>query len=228
VGGRDCFRTGHTGLVQEVGARERGQRGEEEKHAANLGAPLARPQIEPSDIRDGCRHGAGRVGAFLVSTAGEPCTPFCLQEERDGYRAQAVSLGLEGLAESIHREVLLPQRDDLGTDRSTFRSTVRTVVRWEKEGAVGVWAERVAEHAETPGRSAQPLGDLLRGETCHKVCPECLVLPMGGVGWFQEDTWQLCKGFSCIAKPRATLLCILERWVLQGRHILIEEEDRCQ
>jgi hypothetical protein len=91
-----------------------------------------------------------------------------------------------------------------------------------------VWAELVAEHAETPGGIAKPLGNLLRGETFHTVCPECLVLPMGGVGWFQEDTLQFCKGFSCIDKHRATLLFILERRVLQGMHILIYEEDRCQ
>ena len=84
----------------------------------------------------------------------------------------------------------------------------------EKDGALGVLAELVAEHAETPGGIAKTLGDLLRGEAFHKVRPECLVLPMGGVGWFQEDTLQLCKGFSCIDKHRATLLLMLERRVL--------------
>jgi hypothetical protein len=139
-----------------------------------------------------------------------------------------MSLRLEGLADIIDREVLLPQRHDLIADRITFRSTVRTFVRLEKEGALGVLAELVAEHAETPGGIAKPPGNLLRGETFHKVCPECLVLPMGGGGWFQEDTLQFCKGFSCIDKHRATLLFILKRRVLQGMHILIYEEDRCQ
>jgi hypothetical protein len=105
---------------------------------------------------------------------------------------------------------------------------MRPFGRLEKEGALGVLAELVAEHAKTPGGIAKPLGDLLRGETFHKVCPECLVLPMGGVGWFQEDTLQLCEGFSCIDKHRATLLFMLEERGLQGIHILIYEEDRGQ
>jgi hypothetical protein len=117
-----------------------------------------------------------------------------------------MSLRLEGLADIIDREVLLPQRNDLIADRITFRSTVRTFVRLEKEGALGVLAELVAEHAETPGGIAKPLGDLLRGEALNKVRPECLVLPMGGIGRLKEDALQLCKGFSCTDKHRATLL----------------------
>jgi hypothetical protein len=58
----------------------------------------------------------------------------------------------------------------------------------EKESALGVLAALVAEHAETPGGIAKTLGDLLRGETLHKVRPECLVLPMGGSGRLKEDT----------------------------------------
>ena len=122
---------------------------------------------------------------------------------------------------------MLPQRNDLVTDRITFRSPVRPFVRLEKEGALGVLAELVAEHAETPRGIAKPLGDLLRGEALHKVRPECFVLPMGGVGRFQEDALQLCKGFSCIDKHRATLLCMVKRRIFHGRHLLIYEEDRC-
>ena len=99
-------------------------------------------------------------------------------------------------------------------------------MRLEKEGALGVVAELVAEHAETPGGIAKPLGNLLRGQALNKVRSECLVLPMGGVGRFQEDALQLCKGVSYMYKHRATLLFMLERTVLQGIHILICEEDK--
>lgn len=70
VSGRDLFRTGQPGLAKELVERERGQRGEEEQHAAKLGAQLARTQSEPPHIRDRRRRGAGRVGAFIVSAAG--------------------------------------------------------------------------------------------------------------------------------------------------------------
>jgi hypothetical protein len=91
-------------------------------------------------------------------------------------------------------------------DRITFRSTVRTFVWLEKEGALGVLAELVAEHAETPGGLAKTLSDLLRGEALNKVRPECLVLPMGGIGRLKEGAFQFCKGFSYTDKHRSTLL----------------------
>jgi len=122
-----------------------------------------------------------------------------------------VSLSLEGLADIVDGEVLLPQRNDLVTDRIPFRSTVRTFVWLEKEGALGVLAELVAEHAETPAGIAKTLSDLLRGEALNKVRPECLVLPMGGIGRLKEDAFQLCKGFSYTDKHRSTLFPISKR-----------------
>jgi hypothetical protein len=106
-----------------------------------------------------------------------------------------VSLSLEGLADIVDGEVLLPQRNDLVTDRIPFRSTVRPFVRLEKEGAVGVLAELVAEHAETPGGIAKTLGDLLRGEALNKVRPECLVLPMGGSVGSRKTRSSSVRGF---------------------------------
>ena len=137
-----------------------------------------------------------------------------------------MSLSLEGLAAIVDGEVLLPQRNDLVTDRIPFRSTVRTFVWLEKEGALGVLAELVAEHAETPAGIAKTLSDLLRGEALNKVRPECLVLPMGGIGRLKEDAFQLCKGFFYTDKHRSTLLPISKREFFQGIHTLACEEDR--
>jgi hypothetical protein len=205
MSGRQFWRTGPPGFAQAWVARERGPRGEDEPHAAQLGAQRARPPIAPPHRRDRRRRGAGRGGAVIVSAAGSPCAPCFLHEERKGPGAEAVSRSLAGRAESVEGAGLLPPRPDLVTARSTFRSTVRTGVRWEKEGAGGRWAALGAEPAATPGGRAQTLGALLRGEARNKVRPECLGRPRGGIGRLQEDALQLWQGFSGPAKQRATL-----------------------
>jgi hypothetical protein len=133
-----------------------------------------------------------------------------------------VSLSLEGLTDIVDGEVLLPQSNNLVTDGITFWSVVRSFARLDEEGSLRVLAELVAEHAETPGGIAKALGDLLRGETLNKVSPECLVLPMGGVGRFEEDALQLCKRFSCTGKHRATLLSVQRRFSQEGTHALYD------
>ena len=137
-----------------------------------------------------------------------------------------MSLSLAGLADIVEGAVWLPQRHDRVTDRIPLRSTVRTLVWLEKEGALGVWAELVAEHAETPAGRAKTLSDLLRGEALNKVRPECLVLPMGGIGRLKEDAFQRWKGFSYTDKPRSTLFPISKREFCQGIPTLAGEEDR--
>ena len=137
-----------------------------------------------------------------------------------------MSLSLEGLADIVDGEVLLPQSNDLVTDGITFWSVVRSFAWLDEEGSLGVLAELVAEHAETPGGRAKALGDLLRGEALNKVRPECLVLPMGGIGRLKEDAFQRWKGFSYTDKPRSTLFPISKREFCQGIPTLAGEEDR--
>ena len=104
---------------------------------------------------------------------------------------RVVSLRLEGLTDIVNGEVLLPQRNDVVADRIPFWGVVWSFAGLDEEGAVGVLAKLVTEHAKTPGGIAKPLGDLLRGQSLNKVRPECLVLPVGGVGWFEEDPLEL-------------------------------------
>jgi len=171
VGGRHFVCTGQAGLLKALVERERGQRGEKEKHTTTLGAQRSRTQVEPPHLRDRRRRGPWRVGAFIVLAAGSPCKAFFWQEARDGNGAQAVSLSLEGLADIVEGEVLLPQSHDVVTDGITFWSVVRSCAWLDEEGSLGVLAELVAEHAETPGGRATALGDLLRGEALNKVSP---------------------------------------------------------
>ena len=211
MGGRNFFGTGQAGVLQELGERDRRQRGEKEKQAPKFGAQLARPEVEPPHIRDRRGRGPGGVGAFIVRTAGQPCTSFFLQEKGDGHGAQGVSLRLQGLTDIVNREVLLPQRHDVVAHRIPFWGVVWSFAGLDEEGAVGVLAKLVTEHAKTPRGLAKPLGNLLRGQSLNTIRPECLVLPVGGVGWFEEDPRDLCKRFSCTDKHTATLLTVQRR-----------------
>ena len=113
---------------------------------------------------------------------------------------------LEGLADSVNRDVLLAHGNDCGADGVTFWGAVGSFARLDEEGAVGVLAERVASHAETTGRIAQALGDLMRGEARNNLGTERLVLPMGWISRFEEDARELCKLVSFTVKQSATLL----------------------
>jgi hypothetical protein len=50
----------------------------------------------------------------------------------------------------------------------------------------------VAKHAETAGGIAKAFGDFMGREALDKIGPQRLVLPMGRIGWFEEDTLKLC------------------------------------
>jgi hypothetical protein len=52
---------------------------------------------------------------------------------------------------------------------SRFGARWGPVRGWMKKGRCGVFAELVAEHSETPGRIAEALGDLMRGEALDKI-----------------------------------------------------------
>jgi hypothetical protein len=82
-----------------------------------------------------------------------------------------VALSLEGCADIVDREILLAHRNDVVADWVTFWGAVGSFTRLDEEGSLGVLAELVAEHAETTGRIAKALGDLMRGEALNKIGP---------------------------------------------------------
>ena len=70
---------------------------------------------------------------------------------------------------------MLPQRNDVVAHRIPFWGVVWSFAGLDEEGAVGVLAKLVTEHAKTPRSIAKPLGDLRRGQSLNKIRPECLV-----------------------------------------------------
>ena len=66
--GRDHLRSGEARLREDaVQVGERGQVGQEQEQAAELGAEVPRGQVELADVGDVGRDGAGPVGPLVVA-----------------------------------------------------------------------------------------------------------------------------------------------------------------
>ena len=89
-----------------------------------------------------------------------------------------MALSLESFADIVDREVLFTHGNALVSDGVAFGGPVWPLARLNEEGALGILAELVAEHAETAGGIAKALGDLMGGKSLGKISPQCLVLPM--------------------------------------------------
>ena len=103
-----------------------------------------------------------------------------------------MAFSLEGFADIVNGKILLAQGNDLVADGVAFRRAVWPFLRLNEKGTLGVLAELVAKHAETAGGIAKAFGDFMGREALDKIGPQRLVLPMGRIGWFEEDTLKLC------------------------------------
>ena len=95
-----------------------GQPGEEQEQAAELGAELARRQVEPADIGHLGDDRARLVGPFVVEPPRQLGEALLLQDRGDGRRAERFAVAGQGAADVVDGEVLLAQGDDLVTQPS--------------------------------------------------------------------------------------------------------------
>jgi hypothetical protein len=165
----------------------RGQHGQEEEQAAELGLKRARAQVKLPDIGD---IGSGRPRArwaFVVGPARQASESFVLEDLGNGDRAEGMSLVGQIAADVVDGEVLLSQGDDAVTEGIAFGCGMRPLGRCEEEVASGTLAELVDEDAEAPRGVAEAASHLDAGETVDEEGAKGLVLAMGGVGGFEED-----------------------------------------
>ena len=103
-------------LVQAGGC----QPWEEQEEAAELGAEVARREIELTDVGRFGNHGSGLVGPLVVASAGQLGESLLLEDRGDRRRAERLAVASEGAADVVDGEVLLPQRDDLFPERPSL------------------------------------------------------------------------------------------------------------
>ena len=113
AGGRDHLRPGESSPGEELVQVGGPQPWEEQEQAAELGAEIARRQVELADVRHFGNHGAGLVGPLVVKSPWQLGEALHLQNRGDGRRTQRLAVAGEGAADVVDGEVLLPQRDDL-------------------------------------------------------------------------------------------------------------------
>jgi len=91
-------------------------------------------------------------------------------------------------------------------DGVAFWSALRSLLRAAEARSLRMVAELVAPHTKTAGRRAETLSHLLGGEALNEGGASRLVLPLGRMGWFEEDALKLCKLFGWPVQQNATLL----------------------
>ena len=185
--GWNHLRSGESRGLEDAIEGNRGQHGQEEEQAAELGLKRARAQVKLPDIGD---IGSGRPRArwaFVVGPARQASESFVLEDLGNGDRAEGMSLVGQIAADVVDGEVLLSQGDDAVTEGIAFGCGMRPLGRCEEEVASGTLAELVDEDAEAPRGVAEAASHLDAGETVDEEGAKGLVLVMGGVGGFEED-----------------------------------------
>ena len=185
--GWDHLRSGESRSLEDAIEGDRGQNGQEEEQAAELGLKRARAEVKLPDIGDiGCGRPRARW-AFVVGPARQASESFVLEDLGDGDRAEGMSLVGQIAADVVDGEVLLSQGDDAVTEGVALGCGMRPLGRCEEEVASGTLAELVDEDAEAPRGVTEAASHLDAGETVDEEGAEGLVLAMGGVGGFEED-----------------------------------------
>ena len=185
--GWDHLRSGESRRTEDAIERDRGEHGQEEEQAAELGLERLRAQIKLPDIGDiGC--GWPRAGwAFVVGPARQASESFVLENLGDGDRAEGMSLVGQIAADVVDGEVLLSQGDDAVTEGIGFGCGMGSLGRCEEEVASGILAELVDEDAEAPWGVPEATSGLDAGEAIDEEGAEGFVLAVGGVGGFEEE-----------------------------------------
>ena len=168
AGGRDHLRAGESGPREElvqVGGR---QPGEEEEQAAELGAEVARRQVELADIGDIGGHGPGLVGPLVVAPPRQLGEALLLEDRGDGRRAERLAVAGQGAADVVDGEVLLAQGDDLIAEPSLLAGRPAFACGRDEEVAVGLIAELMDEDAKAPRRVAEAAAASAEGRPSTK------------------------------------------------------------
>ena len=79
----------------------------------------------------------------------------------------------------------------MSADGVAFWSALRSFLQAAEARPLRMGAELVAPHTKTAGRRAETLGHLLGGEALNAGGASRLVLPLGRMGWCEEDALKL-------------------------------------
>ena len=126
-------------------------------------------------------------GPFVVASAWQSGEAFVLKHQRDRHGTEPMAFFGQGLADVVDGKVLFSQDDDLLADRIGLGRRLRPFGRGQEELPDRAVAEPVDQDAEAAWGVSELFGGLGTGESLDEEGSEGLVLPVGGVGRFQEE-----------------------------------------
>jgi len=185
--GGDHLRARQSRLGQDPVKGDFGQIGQEQKQPSELGPEVPGLKVELADVGGIGHGGADRSRTLLIASPWQSSEPFLLEDQRDGHGTEPVAFFGQGLADVIDGEVLFTKGDDLLANWIGLRRRLRPLGRGQEERADRVVAESMDQDPEASWRVAKSLGGLGTGESLDEKGSQGLVLPVGGVGWFQEE-----------------------------------------
>ena len=182
---------GNPAVLEDPVQGDRGEHGQEEEQAAELGPKRRRAQVELPDIGDIGRGWSRSGWTFVIGPAWQPCESLALEDLRDGDRTERVALVGQVSADVIDGEVLLAQRDDAITKGVGFGCDLRPLGRGQEEIPSGTLAKLVDEDAEASWGVTEAASGLGTGNAIDEKGAKCLVLAVRGVGGFEEDAGEV-------------------------------------
>lgn len=189
---RDHLRAWKTSLVKYFVQTDLDEVGHKEKEATELGFKLPGSEIKITYIchGGGFRPYAGRP--FLIAPPWQAGKSFLLENHGHSRRAQSMLLIAQDLADIVDGEVLLAQGNDFVPKSIRFGSTLRSFGGRGEEVLMGVLSKLMTKDPEASLRVPEASSRLGRGEAFDEIGPERLVLPVSGIGGFEEDPGEVC------------------------------------
>jgi hypothetical protein len=178
---------------------------QEEEEAPKLGLELPGGEVQTAHIRYRGNLGPCTGGPFLIASSGQAGKPFLFEDRGDGRWSQRMAFILQDLADVIDGEVLFAKANDLVTEVVLLAGTLRAFGGRHKETPMGILAKLVAQDAKTTGSVAKPSSRFSRREAFDEVGSKGLILPVRGIGGFEEDLGEICYLFSFTYRHSSTM-----------------------
>lgn len=191
MGSWNHLRAGEPLLFEDRLPADLGQVGDKQEQAPELGAELARRQVQLLHVSHGRSIRVRMLGPLLIGPPGQPGKAFLLEDDANVGRAEVMSLVLEQALNVVDGEVLLASLGDPLADRIGFGGLLGTFGRGEEKRPARVLAEVADQDAKAARGVTEPLCGLLGGKVIDEVGAERLVLTVGGVSRLEESLSQV-------------------------------------
>ena len=188
----DHFGTRETCLIEDLVQADLDEVRQEKKQAAELGLKVPAGKIQVPHVCNGSNLRPNARRPFVIASPGQAGKALFLEDHGHRRRTQFVSLIAQEPADIIDREVLLAQGNDFVPKPICFGSTLGSFGGRGKEVSMGVLAKLMTKDPEASLCIPKASSHLGRGDAFDEIGSQRLVLPVSGIGGFEEDPGEVC------------------------------------